>query len=301
MGSDQSKFFSIFRREVRRTVQKLEEVLSESRSVCPDLSVSSWFPLSLKIVSQWEAGLSGGFKETPYSLDREDSERRDHGLWMSDTRWCNVAVTRRTVGCRAVLTLSPKSGLGSRYLKLDHGGRPKSRLQVEAARSLNNIRTAGVDFHAFCKRPSRSASGPWCWVGRSVMFLFDCWLAGWLIHLQPLVWVVRRSCSCLIIGWWVDLCLGRFGGVTEVVSEHGFVHASGTNDLIGMKTLKWREFEAKPKPEAKEERQFQRDWTVVWTGKMGGNKTSLGKDFIKSWEDEDRENGWSNQERAWTR
>ncbi|KAF3496662.1 hypothetical protein DY000_02052251 [Brassica cretica] len=26
--------------------------------------------------------------------------------------------------------------------------------------------------------PSRSASGPWCWVGRSVMFLFDCWLAG---------------------------------------------------------------------------------------------------------------------------
>ncbi|WZY99909.1 hypothetical protein YC2023_072238 [Brassica napus] len=59
MGSDQSKFFSIFRREVRRTVQKLEEVLSESRSVCPDLSVSSWFPLSLKIVSQWEAGQYG--------------------------------------------------------------------------------------------------------------------------------------------------------------------------------------------------------------------------------------------------
>ncbi|WZY99862.1 hypothetical protein YC2023_072191 [Brassica napus] len=26
--------------------------------------------------------------------------------------------------------------------------------------------------------PSHSASGPWCWVGRSVMFLFDCWLAG---------------------------------------------------------------------------------------------------------------------------
>ncbi|KAF3582723.1 hypothetical protein DY000_02030735 [Brassica cretica] len=42
------------------------------------------------------------------------------------------------------------------------------------------------------------------------------------------------------------------------------------------------------------------NWAVVWTGQMGGNKTSLGKDFIKSWEDEDRENGWSNQERAWT-
>ena len=39
---------------------------------------------------------------------------------------------------------------------------------------------------------------------------------------------------------------------------------------------------------------------MVWTGQMGGKKTSLGKDFIKSWEDEDRENGWSNQERAWT-
>ena len=27
------------------------------------------------------------------------------------------------------------------------------------------------------------------------------------------MWVVRRSCSCLIVGRWVDLCLGRFGGV----------------------------------------------------------------------------------------
>ena len=31
-----------------------------------------------------------------------------------------------------------------------------------------------------------------------------------------------------------------------------------------MKTLKWREFEAKPKPEAKEERQIQR--TGLWYG-----------------------------------
>nr|VDC96213.1 unnamed protein product [Brassica rapa] len=42
MGSDQSKFCSILRREVRRTVQKLEEVLSESRSPCRGLSTSSW-------------------------------------------------------------------------------------------------------------------------------------------------------------------------------------------------------------------------------------------------------------------
>ncbi|CAG7870424.1 unnamed protein product [Brassica rapa] len=33
--------------------------------------------------------------------------------------------------------------------------------------------------------PSRSASGPWCWVGRSVMFLFDCWLAGWPFMSNP--------------------------------------------------------------------------------------------------------------------
>jgi len=29
----------------------------------------------------------------------------------------------------------------------------------------------------------------------------------------------------LIVGRWVDLCLGRFGGVTEVVSEHGYDYA----------------------------------------------------------------------------
>ena len=39
---------------------------------------------------------------------------------------------------------------------------------------------------------------------------------------------------------------------------------------------------------------------MICTGQKGGNKTSLGKDFISSWEDEDRENNWSNQERAWT-
>ncbi|WZZ44335.1 hypothetical protein YC2023_040594 [Brassica napus] len=94
-----------------------------------------------------------GFKETPYSLDREDSDERGHVLWLSITRRCNVAVTRRTVGCRAdiadreeehevtraqVLTLSPKSGLGL-----------ESRLRIEAASSLSNTRTAGVDFMPF--------------------------------------------------------------------------------------------------------------------------------------------------------
>ncbi|KAF3523656.1 hypothetical protein F2Q69_00049994 [Brassica cretica] len=95
------------------------------------------FPLSLKIVSQQEAGLSGveclvriwnfslsGFKETPYSLDREDSDERGHVLWLSITRRCNVAMTRRTVGCRAVTRRTvgrgrlkvPSSGLCGREI-----------------------------------------------------------------------------------------------------------------------------------------------------------------------------------------
>ncbi|KAF2582893.1 hypothetical protein F2Q68_00005297 [Brassica cretica] len=43
-----------------------------------------------------------GLRETPYSLDREDSDERGHVLWLSITRRRNVGVTRRTVGCRAV-------------------------------------------------------------------------------------------------------------------------------------------------------------------------------------------------------
>ncbi|WZZ27388.1 hypothetical protein YC2023_010789 [Brassica napus] len=69
-------------------------------------------------------GLIDGFKETPYSLDREDTDRRGHGLWLSITRRCNVAVSRRTVGCRAVTRRTvgrgrlkvPSSGLCGRKI-----------------------------------------------------------------------------------------------------------------------------------------------------------------------------------------
>ncbi|KAF3564486.1 hypothetical protein DY000_02014328 [Brassica cretica] len=67
---------------------------------------------------------------------------------------------------------------------------------------------------------SRSASGPWCWVGRSVMFLFDCWLAGWLIHLQP--WVLDgQSVMFLFDCWPVDrpYLEDGSGGVTDVVAQ----------------------------------------------------------------------------------
>ena len=72
--------------------------------------------------------------------------------------------------------------------------------------------------------------------GQSCSCLIVGWPVGSFIS-NPGCWTVDRSCSCLIVGRWVDLCLGRFGGVTEVVSKHGFVHASGTHDLIGFKYL----------------------------------------------------------------
>ncbi|KAF3583435.1 hypothetical protein F2Q69_00026350 [Brassica cretica] len=64
------------------------------------------------------------FKKPPYSLDREDSDEWGHVLWLSITRQCNEAVTRRTVGCRAVTrrTVSrgrlkvPSSGLCGREI-----------------------------------------------------------------------------------------------------------------------------------------------------------------------------------------
>ncbi|KAG5384450.1 hypothetical protein IGI04_035920 [Brassica rapa subsp. trilocularis] len=178
---------------------------------------------------------------------------------------CVVLECRRGLWNPRVLTLSPKSGLGtglglmcilfpllearswqeakSNLVTVALGkddriawcwtlGPPLTQFGIRPGPVSNyiNVRVAkpcaltqrDESWSKFCDsdrivpNPSRSASGPWCWVGRSVMFLFDCWLAGWLIHLQPLVWVVRRSCSCLIVGRWVDLCLGRFGGVTHV-------------------------------------------------------------------------------------
>uniref|UniRef100_A0A0D2ZRN7 Uncharacterized protein n=1 Tax=Brassica oleracea var. oleracea TaxID=109376 RepID=A0A0D2ZRN7_BRAOL len=128
-----------------------------------------------------------------------------------------------------------------------------------------------VDSERIVPSPSHSASGPWCWVGR---------------------------------------------GVTEVVSEHGFVHASGTYYLIGcwlallggLISIAIRlllvfvgEGSLRPNPNPKRKITDSENWAVVWTGQMGGNKTSLGKDFISSWEDEDRGSGWSNQEQLWTR
>ncbi|WZY99629.1 hypothetical protein YC2023_071958 [Brassica napus] len=249
--------------------------------LCPrqDQSSPVQFPLSLKIVSQREAGLSGGFKETPYSLDREDSDERCHVLWLSITRRCNVEVTRRTVGCRAdipdreeehevtraqVLTISPKvvdikamrfpllearswqeakSNLVTVALGRDGSWYGLKALGLDLTENANSRSWSKVcDSDRIVPSPSRSASGPWCWVGRSVMFLFDCWLAGWPFISNP---------------WDENLKVEGVRGKTQTRSERGETDSE--------------------------------NWAVVWTGQMGGNKSSLGKDFISTWEDEDRE------------
>ncbi|KAF3595932.1 hypothetical protein DY000_02022727 [Brassica cretica] len=91
-----------------------------------------------------------GFKETPYSLDREDSDERGHVLWLSITRRCNVAVTRRTVGCRAVTRRIvargrlkvPSSGLCGEPLAFDCFGWDSEGLYllVGDGNSLSNAR-----------------------------------------------------------------------------------------------------------------------------------------------------------------
>ncbi|KAF2532132.1 hypothetical protein F2Q70_00031034 [Brassica cretica] len=125
-----------------------------------------------------------GFKETPYSLDREDSDRRGHSLWLSITRRCNVAMTRRTVGYRAVtrwivLTLSPKSGLGTESGLVAGRG---DLTEIANSRSWGKF----CDSDRIVPSPSCSASGPWRWVG----------------------W---QSCSCLIVGWPVGSFISNSG------------------------------------------------------------------------------------------
>ncbi|KAL0687586.1 hypothetical protein Bca4012_087263 [Brassica carinata] len=80
-----------------------------SNSIRPSQSYSLQVPIILK--DSFSAGgwtiwcflglVPSGFKETPYSLDWEDSDERGHVLWLSITRRCKF------------LTLSPNSGSGT--------------------------------------------------------------------------------------------------------------------------------------------------------------------------------------------
>ncbi|KAF3505128.1 hypothetical protein F2Q69_00042137 [Brassica cretica] len=73
--------FQISRSSARYSAGKSEELSKSLRRFCPspDQSIQTCSRY-LEVGSLQEAG---GFKETPYSLDREHSERRGHGLWLS--------------------------------------------------------------------------------------------------------------------------------------------------------------------------------------------------------------------------
>ncbi|KAF3495241.1 hypothetical protein DY000_02052239 [Brassica cretica] len=114
------------------------------------------FSLSLKIVLQQEIELSGSLLPrigTTKSVVPLASPIEDRGMEIpiEDRDW---VIPERLRMC------------GSRYLKLDSWQKAlsnlvTSRLRVEAAISLSDIRIV--------PNPSRSASGPWCWVGRKVL------------------------------------------------------------------------------------------------------------------------------------
>ncbi|KAG5384566.1 hypothetical protein IGI04_036036 [Brassica rapa subsp. trilocularis] len=108
-------------------------------------------------------------------------------------------------------------------------------------------------------------SSPTLGVGRpSVMFLFDCWPVG-----RPMLRTVLGCYSGGIRAWDENLKVEGVRGQTQTRSERGETDSE--------------------------------NWAVVWTGQMGRNKTSLGKDFISIWEMRDRGNGWSNQRRRLAR
>ncbi|WZZ67811.1 hypothetical protein YC2023_079181 [Brassica napus] len=100
--------------------------------------------------------------------------------------------------------------------------------------------------------------------GQSCSCLIVGWPVGSFISNHG-CWTVDRSCSCLIVGRLVD-----------------HMSRKVRRCYIGMKTLKWREFEAKSKPEAKEERQIQRTglWygLDIWTSSVV-EKTKIEKDL----------------------
>ncbi|WZY93634.1 hypothetical protein YC2023_065963 [Brassica napus] len=73
------------------------------------------------------------------------------------------------------------------------------RVHISLSRPVSFFMVKPRSWSKFCDsdrivpNPSRSASGPWCWVGRPVMFLFDCWLAGWPFISNPGCWMVDRK------------------------------------------------------------------------------------------------------------
>ncbi|WZZ15224.1 hypothetical protein YC2023_108313 [Brassica napus] len=240
MGSDQSKFSSILRRKVRRTVQKLEEVLSESRSACRGLSTSSWFPLSLKIVSQREAGLSG--VECLYVRDPPILGLCRGELVFLQTsypagskkpliRW--IGKTQRD----GVLTLSHKvvDIKAMRFPLLE------ARSWQEAKSNLVTVALALPDHGVGLD-------------GQSCSCLIVGWPVGSFIS-NPGCWTVDRSCSCLIVGRLIDhmsrtACFehSNFFKVTAPEARPGQLRPGAYRRQKRQADRNWKTDETRPRP-----------------------------------------------------
>ncbi|WZZ69760.1 hypothetical protein YC2023_081130 [Brassica napus] len=73
----------ISRSSARYSAEKSEELPVQSSQVVHWVLAKS-SPINQLLIGKEHYLVPGGFKETPYSLDREDSDRRGHGLWLSD-------------------------------------------------------------------------------------------------------------------------------------------------------------------------------------------------------------------------
>ncbi|KAF2554146.1 hypothetical protein F2Q68_00033599 [Brassica cretica] len=116
-----------------------------------------------------------GFKETPYSLDREHSERRDHGPWLSGYTDGVVTGSDPTV-------LGLSRGHGVNFVTLIG-----SSLARHVALPDHGVGLDGQSRSCLIVGWSVGLSSPTLGAGRpSVMFLFDCWPVG-----QPMLRTVR--------------------------------------------------------------------------------------------------------------
>ncbi|WZY93701.1 hypothetical protein YC2023_066030 [Brassica napus] len=106
-----------------------------------------------------------------------------------------------------VLTLSPNAGLAMRFPLLEARSwqEAKSNLvTVALGRGVNFMTLTGSSLarHVALQDHGVGLDGQLC------SCLIVCWPVGSFIS-NPGCWTVDRSCSCLIVGRWVDLCLGR--------------------------------------------------------------------------------------------
>ncbi|KAG5397416.1 hypothetical protein IGI04_019230 [Brassica rapa subsp. trilocularis] len=207
MGSDQSKFCSILRREVRRTVQKLERFCPS-----PDQPVEACQLLhgEAKVVSKTRSVHSSPVKASI-------------GFWPSLLRSTSCFSPRTLFSAGGwtiwvtVLTLSPKSGLGTGlglvcicYCRPDVGLFPllearswqeaKSNLvTVALGRGVKFVTLTGLSLARHVALPDHGVGLD----GQSCSCLIVGWPVGSFIS-NPGCWTVDRSCSCLIVGRLID-------------------------------------------------------------------------------------------------